>query len=172
MVTNTAISMDRLKASIPTNNLVITPDDPILESDFAKEMIRQMRAIDSYGTYDKWPTHRILDPFILTKERKQEIPIVGDPDEEVVARVKVFYNAIAAMIEKECNLMAVPLVNLTHEGFGRALISVGKLIVMDKTLRDVHRFGFPSLAKMKTEADKILSVAMELIGKYSEVAGL
>ena len=169
---NTTISMDRLKASIPSNNLVIAADDPILESDFAKEMVRQMRAIDSYGTYDKWGVNRILDPFILTKERKQEIPIVGDPDEEVMARVKVFYNAIASMIEKECNLMAVPLINLTHEGFGRALISVGKLIVMDRTLRDVHRFGFPSLAKMKTESDKILSVAMELIGKHSEIAGL
>lgn len=68
--------------------------------------------------------------------------------------------------------MAVPLVNLTHEGFGRALITVGKLVVMDRTLRDVHRFGFPSLSKMKDEADKILSVALELIGEHSKVAGL
>ena len=61
--------------------------------------------------------------------------------------------------------MAVPIVNLSHEGFGRALISAGKLIVVDKTLRDVHRFGFKSLSKMKDEADKLLSVALELIGK-------
>ncbi len=76
------------------------------------------------------------------------------------------------MIEAECGLMAVPLVNLTHEGFGRAIITVGKLVVMDRTLRDVHRFGFPSLSKMKDEADKILSVALELIGNHSKVAGL
>ena len=68
--------------------------------------------------------------------------------------------------------MAVPMMNITHEGFGRALITVGKLVVMDRTLRDVHRFGFDSLSKMKDEADKILSVALEIIGKYSEVAGL
>jgi probable nitrogen fixation protein len=68
--------------------------------------------------------------------------------------------------------MAVPLLSLTHEGFGRALITVGKLVVMDRTLRDVHRFGFPSLGKMKDEADKILSVALELIGEHSKVAGL
>ena len=29
----------------------------------------------------------------------------------------------------ECSLMAVPFVQLTHEGFGRALIIVGKLVV-------------------------------------------
>jgi probable nitrogen fixation protein len=150
----------------------IAADDPVLTTDFAKEMVRQMRAIDSYGTYDSWPVERILEPFVLTKEKKREIPVIGDPDEIVMARVKAFYNAIAALIEKECGLMAVPLLNLTHEGFGRALITVGKLVVMDRTLRDVHRFGFPSLSKMKDEADKILSVALNLIGDHPKVAGL
>jgi probable nitrogen fixation protein len=79
---------------------------------------------------------------------------MGDPDEIVMSRVRAFYNAIAALIEKECGLMAVPMINLTHEGFGRALITVGKLVVMDRTLRDVHRFGFPSLSKMKDEATR------------------
>jgi len=152
--------------------VAINEDDPVLETDFAKEMVRQMRAIDTYGTYDSWPVGKILEPFVLTKEKKQEIPVVGDPDEITLARVKAFYNAISAMIEKECGLMAVPMLNLTHEGFGRALITVGKLVVMDKTLRDVHRFGFPTLSKMKDEADKLLSVALEIIGQHPKVAGM
>lgn len=152
--------------------LLIPEDEPVLESDFTKEMIRQMRAIDTYGTYDDWSAAKILEPFVLTKEMKREIPIVGDPDEIVMARVKAFYNAIASMIEKECGLMAVPMLNLSHEGFGRVIITVGKLLVVDKVLRDVHRFGFPSLSKMKDEADKLLSVALEIIGKHSDVAGL
>ena len=114
----------------------------------------------------------MLDPFILTRERKAEIPLIGDPDETTVACVRAFYNAIAVLIEKECGLMAVSLIHLSHEGFGRALITVGKLVVLDRTLRDVHRFGFESLSKMKDEADKYLSVALEIIGKYPEVAGL
>ncbi|MGB5279611.1 MAG: NifX-associated nitrogen fixation protein, partial [Gammaproteobacteria bacterium] len=127
--------------------LIITEDDPVLETDFVTEMVRQMRAIDSYGTYDDWTINKILDPFVMTKERKREIPVIGDPDEITMSRVKAFYNAIAAMIEKECGLMAVPMLNLSHEGFGRVIITVGKLVVMDKTLRDVHRFGFASLSK-------------------------
>ncbi|WP_295442433.1 NifX-associated nitrogen fixation protein [uncultured Thiodictyon sp.] len=150
----------------------ISETDPVLTTDFGVEMVRQMRAIDSYGTYDTWSTAQILEPFVLTKEKKREIPIIGDPDEIIIARLKVFYNAIASLIEKECGLMAVPVLNLTHEGFGRALITVGKLVVMDRTLRDVHRFGFPSLSKMKDEADKILSVALNLVGDYPKVAGL
>jgi probable nitrogen fixation protein len=146
--------------------------DPIFETDFIKEMLRQMRALDSYGQYDGKPPETILDPFVLTKERKKEIPLIGDPDEITMARVKAFYNGIAVLIEKECGLMAVPMIHLTHEGFGRTLITVGKLVVLDRTLRDVHRFGFESLSRMKTEADKYLSVAIEIVGKYPEVAGL
>jgi probable nitrogen fixation protein len=145
---------------------------PLFETDFVKEMARQMRALDTYGNYAGWTVEKILDPFVLTKERKAEIPLVGDPDEETLARVKAFYNAIAVLIEKECKLLAVPLIHLTHEGFGRTLITVGKLVVVDKTLRDVHRFGFASFSKMKDEADKLLSVAIERIGMYSNVAGL
>ena len=146
--------------------------DPLLSADFIKEMVKQMRAIDSYGTYDGWPAERVLAPYVLTKEQKREIPIIGDPDEILLSRIKCFYNAIASLIEKECGQMAVPMINITHEGFGRAVITVGKLVVMDKTLRDVHRYGYESLSKMKDEGDKLLSVALEIIGKHPDVAGM
>ena len=146
--------------------------DPIYTTAFAKEISRQTRALDSYGQWDGKPIEAILAPFILTKEQKREIPMIGDPDDVLLSRVKAFYNAIAVMIETECGKMAVPFIQITHEGFGRALIIVGKLVVMDKTLRDVHRFSFESVSKMKDEADKYLAVALELIGKHSEVAGL
>jgi len=151
---------------------LIIEDDPVLESDFSREMVRQMRAIDTYGTYDDWPEAKILTPFILTKEMRREIPIVGDPDEITMSRVKAFYNAIAATIESRCGLMAVPMIQLSHEGFGRVLITVGKLVVMDRTLRDVHRFGFPELAKMKDDAEKLVSKAIDLIESHREVAKL
>lgn len=152
--------------------LVIVEDDPVLGTDFAKEMVKQMRALDTYDTYDNWTEAKILDPFIMTKERKREIPVIGDPDEITMARVKAFYNAIATLIEKECGQMAVPMIHLSHEGFGRAIITVGKLVVMDKTLRDVHRFGFKSMSNMKDEADKLLSVALNIVSEYPQVAGM
>jgi probable nitrogen fixation protein len=146
--------------------------DPIMETDFVREMMRQMRALDSYGQYDGKPASSLLEPLLLSKARKAEIPVVGDPDETTLACIKAFYNGIAVMIEKECGLMAVSLVHLSHEGFGRVIITVGKLVVLDRTLRDAHRFGFESLSKMKDEADKYLSVALEIIGRFPAVAGL
>jgi len=154
------------------SELVVDLNDPVLETEFMLEMAKQMRAIDTYDTFEGMSNGEILDPFVLTKERKKEIPVVGDPDEIVIARIKAYYNAISTLIERECGLMAVPLINLTHEGFGRAMITVGKLVVHDRSLRDVHRFGFASLSKMKDEADKVLSIALELVGDHSKVAGL
>ena len=113
---------------------------------------------------------KIIDPVILTKERKREIPIVGDPDEITLARVKAYYNSLATLIEKKSGLMAVPVINITHEGFGRAFVLVGKLIVVDKVLRDVHRWGFPSLEDMVEKSEQVIDKAVGLVEQYREVA--
>lgn len=155
-----------------SEELVIKDHAPALQHPFVKQMVLQLRAMDSYGTYDTWSDNRVLDPLVLTRERRKAIPVVGDPDETVISRVKAFYNAIAQMLEKECGILAVPVINLTHEGFGRALILVGKLVALDKSLRDVHRFGFDTLEIMIEEQEKILSKALDLINQNRKVAEL
>lgn len=150
--------------------LAIETGDPFMTSDIVVELLKQLRALDTYDTYEGWSEEKIIDPIVMTKERKRETPIVGDPDEITIARVKAYYNSIASLIEKKTGLMAVPVINLTHEGFGRAFILVGKLIVVDKTLRDVHRFGFPSLEDMAEKTEKIIDKAVELVEQFREVA--
>jgi probable nitrogen fixation protein len=151
-------------------NLVVAEDDSHLKSDIVQDMIKQLRAIDTFGSYDGWSEAKIIDPLVLTKERKQQIPVIGDPDEMTLARVKAYYNSLSSLIEKKSGLMAVPMVNITHEGFGRALIMVGKLIIVDKILRDVHRWGFPSLEKLCEQTDATIAKALDLIEKYKSAA--
>jgi probable nitrogen fixation protein len=55
------------------------------------------------------------------------------------------------------------MLNTSYEGFGRVLITVGKLVVLDATLRDLHRFGFPSLEKLNARADLLIRSAIETI---------
>ena len=157
-----------MTAGLALASAIEPADAPIYGTEFIREMLRQTRALDSYGQWDGKPVPTILAGYVLSKA----LPTIGDPDELTLARVKAFHNAIAVLIEKECGQMAVPFVQITHEGFGRALITVGKLVVMDRTLRDVHRFGFESLSKMKSEADKHLAVALGVIGRFPQVAGM
>ncbi|MCY1434494.1 putative nitrogen fixation protein [compost metagenome] len=151
---------------------VVLEGDPALQQPIIRQMVVQLRSMDSYGTYDTWSDARVLDPLVLTKERRRAIPVVGDPDETTLSRVKAYYNALAQMIERETGLLAVPMINISHEGFGRALILVGKLVALDKTLRDVHRFGFDSLDALVTEAQKQLGKAAALVAENRAVAEL
>ncbi|HFB2048483.1 MAG: NifX-associated nitrogen fixation protein [Hyphomicrobiaceae bacterium] len=155
-----------------TGTLHIDISDPGLSSEIVEEIVRQMRAIDTYGTYDNSDDVEIIDPFILTKERRREIPIVGDPDEITLARLKAYYNAVSVMIEKRTGLMAAPVVNLSYEGFGHVFVVVGKLVTVDRTLRDVHRFGFASLQDLQNEVDKLIDKAVVLIEAHRDVATL
>ena len=153
-----------------TAALVVPENDVNLNSDIVIDYIRQLRAIDTYDTYAGWSEAKIIDPVILTKERKQAIPVIGDPDEITIARLKAYYNSVAKLIEKKSGLMAAPIVHLSHEGFGRALIMVGKLVIVDKILRDTHRFGFASLEDLIEKTDKVLEKALGLIEKYPAAA--
>ena len=63
--------------------------DPIFETDFIREMARQMRALDSYGQYDGKPVATMLEQFVLSKERKAEIPVIGVVPEDDVVRLAV-----------------------------------------------------------------------------------
>ena len=152
--------------------LVVSNDDPALAAPFTTEMLRQMRAVDRYGVWEGAGDHEVLDPFVLTRERKREVPVIGDPDEETVARVTAWYNALSAMIEARTGRMAVPFISIHYEGFGRALIAVGRLIVADRTLRDIHRFGFKSLEAMVGEAERIVAAAVRLVETHPDVADL
>ena len=89
-----------------------------------------------------------------------------------VAQVRAFYNAVAVQIEEITGKLTVPLIHLSHEGFGRALVSVGRLIVVDRTLRDVHRFGFPSLEKLEQDGRKVVERALDVIERYPEVTAV
>lgn len=151
---------------------VVMPDDPLLSSEFIQEMVKQLRALDRYGLYDPLSAAQLLDPLILTKERKQRLAIVGDPDEDIIDRLQAFYNATATLIEKRSGLPAVPLVHLAYEGFRHVVITVGRLVVLDRILRDVHRFGFRSLAKLQEEGDTVVNTAFGLIQAHPQVAEL
>ncbi|WP_085314680.1 NifX-associated nitrogen fixation protein [Derxia lacustris] len=144
-------------------------DEALLGTPFVQQMIKMLRAQDMHGTWDNKTDLDLLDPFIITAEKRKELPIIGDPDPEVLWRLELFYNAIAVAIERETGNIVTPMMKMSHEGFGRMVLIAGRLIVVNKQLRDVHRFGFASLAKLSDQGGKFVSEAVEMIRKYPEV---
>ncbi len=145
-------------------------DEDFLVSPFVQQLIKQLRAQDMNGTWDSKTDLQLLKPYIHTAEERRALPILGDPDPETLWHLELFYNAIAVAIERETGQMVSPMMKMSHEGFGRMVLLAGRLVVVNKQLRDVHRFGFPSLAKLAQAGTKFLNEAVTMIRKYPEVA--
>ncbi len=140
------------------------------QSVFLKELIKQWRAQDTHGAWDKKSDLDLIAPYIITKEKRREIPIMGDPDPETLWRLELFYNAVGLAIERATGIMVSPIMKMHHEGFGRMVLTAGRLVVVNKHLRDVHRFGFETLGKLVEEGEKLVRAGVDMIEKFPEVA--
>jgi probable nitrogen fixation protein len=137
---------------------------------FLQELTRQMRAQDHYGTFRSWEDRVVLAPFVVSKQRKKEISVEGDVDPVTQLRVLSFYRAVAALIEKETGKLCQVVIDLSHEGFGWALVWTGRLMVVSRTLRDAQRFGFDSLEKLAAEGEKLTRAGVEFVQRFPEAA--
>jgi len=143
-----------------------------VEDAFLKTLVLLFRAEDSYGAWEGKSDAELLAPFILDREARAAIPIIGDPDPDTLWRLELFYKAVGIAVEKLTGVMATTMMKMSHEGFGRVVLIAGRLVVVSKHLRDVHRFGFPSLEKLMADGARLVREAVDLIGKHPDVAQL
>jgi probable nitrogen fixation protein len=142
----------------------------LMADEFVRELVKQLRAQDTHGTWEGKSDAKLLEPFIVTTEQRRAMPIMGDPDPDTLWRLDLFHNAVGLTIERATQCMVSPMMKMSHEGFGRAVLTTGRLIVVNRYLRDVHRFGFTSLAKLAEAGNKLVKEGVDLIKKYPEVA--
>lgn len=148
----------------------LTADEAALATPFLTALVRLMRAQDTYDTWEGRTDASLLADYIVTREQRREIPIIGDPDPDVLWRLELFYNAVGLAIEMATGRIASPMMKMSHEGFGRVLLTTGKLVVINKTVRDVHRFGFETLPKLAEAGMKLVDGAVSVIDTYPDVA--
>ncbi|HAN55172.1 MAG TPA: NifX-associated nitrogen fixation protein [Betaproteobacteria bacterium] len=141
-----------------------------LDTLFVQELIKQWRAQDAHGAWEGKTDAMLLEPYIITKEQRREMPIIGDPDPETLWRLELFYNAVGLSIERRSGVMVSPMMKMSHEGFGRLVLMAGRLIVVNKQLRDVHRFGFVSMESLAEEGEKFVAAGLAMINQFPEVA--
>lgn len=154
-----------------TEALAVAPAEvSAWDSLFVKELVKQWRAQDTHGAWEGKSDATLLAPYLITKEQRREMPIIGDPDPEVLWRVELFFNAVGLAIERQTGVMVSPMMKMSHEGFGRQVLIAGRLVVVNKQLRDVHRFGFETMEKLAAEGEKYVNAGVEMIGQYKDVA--
>lgn len=157
-------------AAVVTTAPAPNTDAALMAAPFVRELIKQIRAQDTHGAWDGKSDEKLLAPYILGAEQRRAIPIIGDPDPETLWRLELFYNAVGLSIERATGIMVAPMMKMHHEGFGRLVLIAGRLVVVNKHLRDVHRFGFTSLAKLAETGAALVGDAVEMIRAHPAVA--
>jgi probable nitrogen fixation protein len=142
----------------------------VADSPFLQAIVQQIRANDSYGTYRHWADELLLKPYILTKAQKREISVEGEVDPITQSRIMAFFRAVAYRIEQETGMLSQVVIDLSHEGFGWALVFSGRLLLVSKTLRDAQRFSFVSLEKLNEEGERLVEKGIELATRFPEVS--
>ena len=149
--------------------VAVAAADP-MQSLFVKELIKQWRAQDTHGTWEGKSDATLLAPYIVTREQRRQMPIIDDPDPETLWRVELFYNAIGLAIERQTGVMVTPMMKMSHEGFGRIVLLAGRLVAVNKQLRDVHRFGFESMEKLAEEGEKQVAAGIAMVEQFPGAA--
>jgi probable nitrogen fixation protein len=137
---------------------------------FLRELVKQLRAQDTHGAWEGKSDVVLLQPYVLSAEQRRALPMMGDPDPETLWRLELFHNAVGLAIERETGVMVSPLMKMHHEGFGRLVLTAGRLIVVNRHLRDVHRFGFPTFAKLAEAGAKLVREGVGMIAEFPAVA--
>jgi len=163
-----------MTAAVAETSAVTSAEPPaqeaLLKDPFVLELIKQIRAQDTHGTWEGKSDLKLLEPYILTAEQRRELPMMGDPDPDTLWRLDLYHNAVGLAIERATGCMVSPMTRMSHEGFGRTVLTTGRLIVVNRYLRDVHRFGFPSLDKLAAAGGKFVKEGVDMIEKYPDVA--
>lgn len=137
---------------------------------FIKSLLMFIRAHDQSGAWDSEPDELVLEPYILSKEQRREIPLFGDPDPDILWRVEQFFNAVAMAIETKAGYAVAPIMKIHHEGWGRVILTAGKLVVVNAYLRELHRYGFDSIEEMVAKAQTYIDEGTATIARFPEVA--
>lgn len=140
------------------------------DSAFLRQLVAVIRAEDGHGQWDGKSDADLLAEFIVTPEERRLIPMMCDPEPEVLWRLSKFHDAVGLMIEKRTGIMAGQMDKFHHEGFGRVVLIAGRLVVMSRHLRDVHRWGFPTWAKLAEAGERLVEDAVALIERFPEAA--
>jgi len=137
---------------------------------FVKDLVGQVRAADSYGRLDRLTDAQLLRPYLVTPQAPDEIPLMCMVDPAAVERLRVFFRAVAAGVERATGLVTDYTLDLDAEGFGRALVVIGRLVACCEVLRDVNRFGFRTVELIAQYAQRLIASAADAATRYPEVA--
>jgi len=140
-----------------------------LEKLFIETLISQTRALDQFGTWAKKSDEEILsEKYVKSKEDMKNIPIIADIDEMQIKDIRLIFQSIALGFELKTGIMCSVVMEMSHEGFGRAVVLAEKIVVTNKFFKDAHRYSFRTYDALVSEGGKMLKDAIEIYQSFQK----
>ena len=140
-----------------------------MEEIFLKMLIGQVRALDQFGTWANKSDEDILkEKYVKSKEDLKNIPIIADIDERQIQDIRLIFQAIALAFEKQNGVMCNVVMEMSHEGFGRAVVIAEKIVVTNKFFKDAHRYSFRTYEELASSGGKMLEDALKIYQEYQK----
>ncbi|AFL68308.1 NifX-associated nitrogen fixation protein [Sulfurospirillum barnesii] len=138
-----------------------------LEALFLQTLTSQLRALDQFGTWAKKSDEELLcEKYVKSKEDLKNIPIIADIDEMQIQDIRLIFQSIALAFELKTGVMCSVVMEMSHEGFGRAVVLAEKIVVTNKFFKDAHRYSFRTYDDLVKEGGKMLHSALEIFEQY------
>jgi probable nitrogen fixation protein len=140
-----------------------------MENLFIKTLIGQVRALDQFGTWAAKSNEEILvSKYVKTKEELKNIPVIADIDEMQIQDIRLIFQAIALAFEKKTSVMCSVVMEMSHEGFGRAVVIADKIVIVNKFFKDAHRYSFRTYEDLVSEGEKMIENAIKIYNEYKK----
>ena len=139
---------------------------------FIETLVGQVRALDQFGTWVNKSNEDLLqEKYIRTKEDLKNIPIIADIDEMQIKDIRLIFQSIALAFELKTGVMCSVVMEMSHEGFGRAVVLAEKIVITNKFFKDAHRYSFRTYEDLIKEGGKMLKDAIEIYEMHQQKAG-
>ena len=139
---------------------------------FIDTLVGQIRALDQFGTWaNKSNEDLLMEKYIRSKEDLKNIPIIADIDEMQIKDIRLIFQSIALAFELKTGVMCSVVMEMSHEGFGRAVVLAEKIAITNKFFKDAHRYSFRTYEDLIKEGGKMLKDAIEIYEMHQQKAG-
>jgi probable nitrogen fixation protein len=139
------------------------------EATFLHDLVRELRAHAADGAWDGRSDRELLAP-LLVHQGQESGGGSDEPDPDVFWRIELFYQAVGRVIEARTGVACTLMMRMHHEGLGRVVLLAGSLVVLDRFLRDVRRFGYESLEQLDEAGERLVARAIGMIHRFPEAA--
>lgn len=132
---------------------------------FVRELIHQIRLHGDPRAWDGKDDEELLAPLVAAS------PVADDELEaERYFLVELFHEAVARVVERRAGVSCTVMMRLQHDGAGRIVLLAGRLVVVARELRDLHRFGFASLERLAEAGERLVQGAVEMVERFPDAA--